>query len=918
MLKSKRRWALATGLSAVAAMSIVSPEVIRRVDAAGVSRLAPATTPTSTTSAISGVSFSSLSDAPASQPSVSGTGERVVFVAAPGTDDGRTSSVWMKDRGTDELTELTLPNPNVRVGDSVDPVISADGCVVVITTQISYDLFRDNDRGNRWDVYRMTVPACGGTLNDWTLVSTRLNEEGVAEAREDVVVGQPAAVSGSGTVVAYVHPMTVQDDVPKETVLPNVVEVVDLGIQVDDPKHTVTAPGVPIDLAAQPLQYAGESSPALSADGNEVVFTSDATSELPVAEWRAPREGATAAASQVYSWNRSEADPFLAVKLISQGTAGVADAAATAPVVSGDGRFVAFSSAASNLVESPDLAACAASCAPQVYVVDRDSDSNQVLDETDTAKVSIVSAVYSEDKSEFTIGDGASFAPTISSDGNTLVFASQAKNLLQIQTPGGGDVGDGDVITADLTTKHLQRTFDIPSPTPGAYSHPHLSANSRVLVADTIAADRLLDDPTLTGRRIVAAAYVPAVSLADLDLGTVLVKVLGPEWFVNVVNNGPGTFVPATITSSNPDFAITGGTCGDLAAISAGQSCSVKVTLTPSVAGPQSSLLTVAEAGFGAITVTSHLNGSGGNPALLAKPAAFTFSPTVVGATSEPATFEISNIYISPIAVTTVTIDGANFGDFAVDASECQAATAIQTTVIEKPVVTTPPVATTTPTTVTPTSEQVAAEPPAEGTPTDSTVDPGAATPTTSEPTTVPPTTAAPTTTVPPSVATTTPATALPTNPVTTETVTEIVPGVGMNTSCKVLVTFTPTDAGSRTASVNIGSSVNEYTSMLVSGTGVYTPALIAPTSATPGRDIVLGGSGYPANTTVVIGWSDGSGTALEAQTDALGNFIATFRVSLVQRPGPSTLVVQVPNGPSATAPIDVERLRRRSGAGNG
>ena len=380
------------GLSAIAAVSIVSPEVIRRVEAAGVSRLAPATSPTSTTSAISGVSFSALSDAPASQPSVSGTGERVVFVAAPATDDGRTSSVWMKDRGTDELTELTLPNPNVRGGDSVDPVISADGCVVVVTTQISYDLFRDDDRGNRWDVYRMTVPACGGTLNNWTLVSTRLDEDGVAEAREDVVVGQPSAVSGSGSVVAYVHPMSVQDDLEPETVLPNVVEVVDLSVQVDDPEHTTTAPGLPIDLAPQPLQYAGEASPALTADGNEVIFTSDATSELPVAEWRAPAEGATTAPSQVYSWNRTEADPFLAVKLISQGTAGIADASASGPVASGDGRFIAFSSAASNLVESAELAACATACAQQVYVVDRDSDNNQTLDEPDTATVSIVSA----------------------------------------------------------------------------------------------------------------------------------------------------------------------------------------------------------------------------------------------------------------------------------------------------------------------------------------------------------------------------------------------------------------------------------------------------------------------------------------------------------------------------------------------
>jgi len=85
-----------------------------------------------------------------------------------------------------------------------------------------------------------------------------------------------------------------------------------------------------------------------------------------------------------------------------------------------------------------------------------------------------------------------------------------------------------------------------------------------------------------------------------------------------------------------------------------------------------------------------------------------------------------------------------------------------------------------------------------------------------------------------------------------------------------------------------------------------------------PGRDIVLGGSGYPANTTVIIGWSDGSGRPLEAQTNALGNFIANFPVALGQRAGTTTLVAQVPNGPNASIAIEVERLRRRSGASLG
>jgi WD40-like Beta Propeller Repeat len=927
MRKLNRRRALAVGLVVVAAAGNSFRAPTLRVDAANGRQ--GGSSPTSSTSAISGVTYSLLSTAEASQPSVSGAGERVVFVAAPGTADSRIRSVWMEDRGTHELTELSLPNPNVRAGDSVDPVISADGCVVVMTTEISYDLFRDDDLGNRWDVYRMTLPACGGALNDWTLVSTRLNDEGVAEARGDVIPAQPATVSASGTVIAYVHPMAVREEVDRALQLPNAIEVVDLTVPVDDAKHTATAPGLPIDLAPAPAQYVGESAPVLTTDGNIVVFTSDANSDMAVPEWRVPLIDGGAAPTEIYAWDRSDADPFNAVKLISSGASGAADAPAISAAVSGDGRFIAFSSAAANLVASAELEACSGSCPAQIYVVDRDSDNNRVFDEADTITLSIASAVYSADAdgkidpSSFTIGNAPSFSPSISSDGNTLAFASQASNLLEIQTPGGGDTGDGDVIIADLTTHQLRRSFDIPSPTPGAYSHPHLSANSRVLVADSLVADRLLGDPTLTGRHIVAAAWVPSVSMADLDLGTVLVKVLGPEWYVNVTNTGPGSFVPATITSDNPDFAITGGTCRDLAAVSAGQSCSVTVTLTPSTAGPLSSTLTVAEAGFGAITLVANLTGSGGEPALLAKPSAKEFGTTVVGETSaDTADFDVFNIYFSPIAVTSVTIDGANAGDFTADASKCLAATAILTTVVETPVPVTTPPATVAPTTVTPTTAAAPPTQPTSAAPTDpasgsdatppsdgSTAPPATEAPTTASATTTPVSTPAPTTT---------PATALPTNEVTTKVVTEVVPGVAMNTSCRVSVTFTPTGAGIRTASVNIGSSVDQYTSMLISGVGVYSPTLVAPPTATPGRDVVIGGSGYPANTPVVIAWSDGSGRPLQVETDVHGKFVATFSLGLSQRPGPTTLVAQVAGGPAASISIDVDRLRRRSNGPRG
>jgi Tol biopolymer transport system component len=756
------------------------------------------------------VPFALVSPAVSSNPTVSGTGQYVVFTSAPGTDDGRTSSVWLSDASTDQLTELSLPNPLVQVGNSVNPVISADGCVVVMTTEISYDVFRDKDEGSRWDVYRTILPACGGKANDWTLVSTFINDTGDAEARDDVDPDEPAALSGSGSVVAYVRPFVSLSGIPDDGPQPNAVDVVDLTIPVDSPGHTTAAPGLPTEASSNDIAYAGQGSPALSADGNVVVFSSDATSEKAVADWAAPAAGATTVPTEIFAWDRSDGDPFTAVQLVSAGANGAADASAVTPAVSADGRLVAFSSSASNLVQSAELANCQRACPAQLYIVDRDTDNNRVFGEDGKTSIDIISAVTKADGSGISIGNGASFAPSISADGTTLVFATQASNLLEVQTPGGGDVSDGDLIIADVPTDALRRAFESPAPAPGANSHPHLSANSRVLVADSLVADKLLGDPSITGRHVVAASYAPALSLADLDLGTVLVGVPGGEWFVNVVNNGPGSFVPASVTTDNPDFAISGGTCLDLAPVAAGQSCGVTVILTPHAEGPLSATLTVAEAGFGAITLPATLRGAGGEPALAAKPTTAPLGTVVVGQTSATvATFDIFNLSLVPTTLAGVTIDGANPDDFAIVASGC-------------------------------------------------------------------------------------------------------VGDIPLGAECQVLVSFTPTTAGRRTATVSVTTTLGQYTSVLVSGDGVYMPQLIAPPSATPGRDLAIGGTGFPANTGLVVGWSDGKDSIL-LSTDDKGNFLTFFPVSLSSRPGAATLVAQVPAGPSASTPVTIERTRERA-----
>ena len=70
-----------------------------------------------------------------------------------------------------------------------------------------------------------------------------------------------------------------------------------------------------------------------------------------------------------------------------------------------------------------------------------------------------------------------------------------------------------------------------------------------------------------------------------------------------------------------------------------------------------------------------------------------------------------------------------------------------------------------------------------------------------------------------------------------------------------------------------------------------------------------------PLRTANGVHWGRFVRTLVEVDTDDHGNFITTFPVSRIQRSGPTTLVAQVANGPSASQVVDVARVRRARGA---
>ncbi|MDO8615493.1 MAG: signal peptidase I [Dehalococcoidia bacterium] len=150
----------------------------------------------------------------------------------------------------------------------------------------------------------------------------------------------------------------------------------------------------------------GSSEPAVSADGRYVAFVSAASNLVA---------GDSNSQSDVFVRDRQTGVTERA-SVDSDGSQG--NGGSEAPAISGDGRFIAFVSAASNLVPGDS------SGQSDVFVRDRQTGA--------TERVSVDSAGNQ--------ANGSSDTPAISGDGRFIAFVSAASNLIPGDTKGHSDV----------------------------------------------------------------------------------------------------------------------------------------------------------------------------------------------------------------------------------------------------------------------------------------------------------------------------------------------------------------------------------------------------------------------------------------------------------------------------------------------
>jgi hypothetical protein len=170
---------------------------------------------------------------------------------------------------------------------------------------------------------------------------------------------------------------------------------------------------------------------------------------------------------------------------VSISTAGVeGNGASVDPAISGDGRFVVFSSLASNLVADDTNGV------EDIFLRDRDTDTDGVFDEAGavaTTRLSVASGGVQ--------ATGASIEPVITPDGRYVAFSSVAPNLL------AGSNAVSQVYRLDRTTGTLIRVSEHADGAAGTAgsTDPSISDDGNVVAFASLASN-LADDPAPAGQ----------------------------------------------------------------------------------------------------------------------------------------------------------------------------------------------------------------------------------------------------------------------------------------------------------------------------------------------------------------------------------------------------------------------------------
>jgi uncharacterized delta-60 repeat protein len=341
-------------------------------------------------------------------PSISADGRIVAFASDADNlvpaDTNSQTDIFVVDRETGNVDRVSVSNTAEQAnGSSFDPSISSDGQWIAFRSFASNLVAGDDNSTSDIFVYhRLTRSIRRVTLN--------IAGRGANDASFDPVI------SGDGRFVAF--DSQASNLVPDDTNGARDIFVVDL--------HTRLIERVSVDGTGRQANEASHQ-PSLSDDGRFVAFASYASNLVPFD---------TNGEADVFVFDRSTRG-IERVSVNDQRTQG--NNASTDPSISGNGRFVAFSSIANNLVVADPNGQA------DIFVFDRTASTIELVSTSTGSEWELSGHHAPRDepglvsRSE-TATNGSSVRPSINRDGRFVAFVSYAENLFPADGNGQPDI----------------------------------------------------------------------------------------------------------------------------------------------------------------------------------------------------------------------------------------------------------------------------------------------------------------------------------------------------------------------------------------------------------------------------------------------------------------------------------------------
>ncbi len=310
-------------------------------------------------------------------PSVSGDGRYVAFASyarlSP-VDTNPYSDVYVLDRVSQTVTLETAIAGRASDRDSISPRISGDGHFLTYETS---QIAEDND----------PMPLRIVVVRDrWTNRTQVIQKEGAVPNGPS----RTPAISTDGRIVVFTSCAT------------NLVDGPDANEREEDIYSYDTGTGkiarVSVDSEGRQASHGDSFAPTLNADGRYIAFTSHAALGGPSAAGSKPVTNVYLRDTQMGTTTR--------VSVTSSNA--VADGNSYDPALSGNGRYVAFVSDASNLAPRDDNGVA------DVFLFDLMAHSSSLVSRSVTG----------------TSANGPSGHPAVSADGRIVVFQSDASDMV--------------------------------------------------------------------------------------------------------------------------------------------------------------------------------------------------------------------------------------------------------------------------------------------------------------------------------------------------------------------------------------------------------------------------------------------------------------------------------------------------------